>query len=134
MHWQKNTVEFSRIIGENKFEIMFGGLHVEMACMKTMEDWLEGSGWTALLTEANIASFGTADFFLKAAHISDTSYAHEVTLVVCIISCKRRTQSTLKNCQKVIRLLATTPGKSRELRKVQCFTIGQYLSNTSSHF
>ena len=25
--------------------VMFGGLHIEMAALKTVGDWLESSGW-----------------------------------------------------------------------------------------
>ena len=45
---------------------MLGGLHIEMAVWNTLGDYLEDSGWTAALTQAGIASSGTADSFLKA--------------------------------------------------------------------
>lgn len=35
--------------GENMFVIMFGGLHIEMAALKTLGDLLDGSGWTGAL-------------------------------------------------------------------------------------
>lgn len=38
------------LFGEDKFVIMFGGLHFEMAALNTLGDWLEGSGWTEALT------------------------------------------------------------------------------------
>ena len=31
--------------GENISVRMFGGLHIEMAALKTIGDWLQGSGW-----------------------------------------------------------------------------------------
>ena len=65
--------------GEEKFLIMFGGLHVEMAALKTLGDWLQDSGWTAAIANANIASPGTAESFLKATHLSRTRHAHQVT-------------------------------------------------------
>lgn len=58
---------------------MFGGLHIEMAMWTTYGDYLEGSGWTNALTEAGIASSGTADSFLKASHVMRTRHAHQVT-------------------------------------------------------
>ena len=134
MHWQKNTVEFSRNIGENKFVIMLGGLHVEMACMKTMGDWLEGSGWTALLTEANIASFGTADSFLKAAHISHTRYAHEVTACGLYYLMQKAYTKYTEELSESDTALSYDVWKEQRTKEVQCFTISQYLSNTSSHF
>ena len=58
---------------------MFGGLHIEMAALKTLGDWLADSGWTAAITDANIASSGVADSLLAASHLSRTRHAHEVT-------------------------------------------------------
>lgn len=65
--------------GERTFVIMFGGLHIEMAMWKTFGDYLDGSGWTDVLTQAGIASSGTADSFLKALHVTRTRHAHQVT-------------------------------------------------------
>ena len=64
--------------GEGKFLVMFGGLHIEMALWNTIGDFLEGSGWTAALTEAGVTSAGKAESFLKA---SRTRRAHQVTLI-----------------------------------------------------
>ena len=58
--------------GEDEFFIMFGGLHIEMAALKTLGDWLADSGWTAAITDANIASSGVADSLLAASHLSRT--------------------------------------------------------------
>ena len=58
--------------GENKQVVMLGGLHTEMALWSTIGNLLDGSGWTTALTEAQVASVGTADSFLKAAHLTRT--------------------------------------------------------------
>jgi len=47
--------------------------------LKTAGDLLEGSGWVAALVQAGIASAGTADSFLRAAHVARTRHAHQVT-------------------------------------------------------
>jgi hypothetical protein len=65
--------------GESKFIVLFGGLHIEMAALKVLGDLLDGSGWTETLVQAGIASSGTADSFLKAAHVTRTRRAHQVT-------------------------------------------------------
>ncbi len=65
--------------GENLFVIMLGGLHIEMASLKTAGDWLKGSGWTQALVLAEIATIGKAKSFLQAAHVGRTRYAHQVT-------------------------------------------------------
>ena len=67
--------------GEDQYVIMFGGLHIEMAVWKTIGDYLSNSGWTAALTQAGIASSGTADFFLRCCHLTRTRRAHQVSAV-----------------------------------------------------
>ncbi len=64
---------------------MLGGLHTEMAIMKCLGDWLQESGWTNALVQANIASPGKADAFLKASHVTWTRHAHQVT-ACCLYS------------------------------------------------
>jgi hypothetical protein len=65
--------------GEDKFVVMFGGLHIEMTALKCLGDWLKGSGWVEALVEADITTAGTADSFLRAAHVARTRRAHQVT-------------------------------------------------------
>ena len=44
---------------------IFGGLHIEMAALRQLGDLLKGGGWTGALTEAEIATSGTADSLLS---------------------------------------------------------------------
>lgn len=60
---------------------MFGGLHIEMSLWNAIGDFLEDSGWTVALNDAGIASSGTADSFLKAAHLTRTRHAHQVSML-----------------------------------------------------
>ena len=69
------------IFGENKFLVMFGGLHIEMALWNTIGDFLEGSGWNVALTEAGVATAGKSESFLKASHLTRTRRVHQVTLL-----------------------------------------------------
>ena len=46
--------------GEDVFVVMFGGLHIEMASWSTIGDILEGSGWTSILTDAEVTTSGIA--------------------------------------------------------------------------
>jgi len=71
-HWPE-------IYGEDKFVIMFGGLHIEMAALKSIGTLLQDSGWTGALLEAGIASPGTADSFLTASSIIRTRQMHQIT-------------------------------------------------------
>lgn len=68
--------------GEDKIVVMLGGLHVEMALWKTVGDYLDCSGWTNALTQAGIASSGTAESFLSCSHVTRTRHAHQVNAVV----------------------------------------------------
>ena len=51
---------------------MFGGLHMELAALKTPENLIECSGWAGELVHAGVDSCGKADSFLKASHITPT--------------------------------------------------------------
>ena len=65
--------------GEAKFVTVLGGLHIEMATMKVLGDWLQDSEWVEALVQAKVTSPGTADSFLKVAHITRTCHVHQVT-------------------------------------------------------
>ena len=47
-------------------------------------EWLEGSGWTSALVQADVASAGVAsagvaDSLIKASHVTKTTHAHQAT-------------------------------------------------------
>lgn len=48
--------------------------------MQVLGNWLDGSGWTSALVQADIASAGTADSFINVSHVR---HAHQVT-AACI--------------------------------------------------
>ena len=58
---------------------MQGGLHTEIALCNTIGDYLEDSGWTTALTNADITSAGKADSFLKTSHLARTRHSHQVS-------------------------------------------------------
>ena len=41
-----------------------------MAFLKVLGDWLEGSGWTVVISDVNVATPGTANSFLKATNVA----------------------------------------------------------------
>lgn len=49
---------------------MLGGLHTEMAVLRCLGHWLDDSGRSNVLTQAQIAYSGVADSFLKASHVT----------------------------------------------------------------
>ena len=65
--------------GEDKYIVMFGGLHIEMAALKAIGNWLNGSGWAEVLVQAEITTAGTADSMYKATHLARTRRAHQIT-------------------------------------------------------
>ena len=71
--------------GEDKVVVMFGGLHIEMAALKTLGDWLDGSGWAQALVRAEITTPGTAESFLRASHVTRTRKAHQITAAALYI-------------------------------------------------
>lgn len=65
--------------GEDKCLIMFGGLHIEMAAVRSLGTLLQDSGWTSSIAEAGVASSGTAESFLSASSVTRTRQAHQIT-------------------------------------------------------
>ena len=70
---------WSDLYGEKEFVVMFGSRHIEMAFLKVIGEWLQGSGWTTALADSNIATPGTAESFVKAASVTRSHRAHQVT-------------------------------------------------------
>ena len=64
---------------EDRFVVMLGGLHIEMAAFKMLGKWVSGSGWAEVICNAGVATQGVAESFLTASHITRTRRAHQVT-------------------------------------------------------
>ena len=61
-----------------KFVIMMGALHIEMATLSTLGDWLADRGWTVALSNANVSTTGNQS--LVSGHdVARTKYCHQVT-------------------------------------------------------
>lgn len=58
---------------------MLGGLHIEMVALRAVGSWLKDSGWVEALIQAEIATVGTAESFLKVTHLTKARHAHQVT-------------------------------------------------------
>ena len=50
-----------------------------MALFHILVDWLEGSGCSSALVEANITMSGRANSMLEGGHVTRTRWAHQVT-------------------------------------------------------
>ena len=66
--------------GEDKFVIMFGGLHIEMTALASIGKLLKDNRWTSALVEAGVASSGTVDSFLSASSVTRTRLSHQITI------------------------------------------------------
>lgn len=67
--------------GENIFCVLMGGLHIELATLRALGHFLEGSGWVHALVEAQVTTPGRGDSMITASHLSRTRYCHEVSFV-----------------------------------------------------
>jgi len=64
---------FPDLFVEDKFVVMLGGLHIEVALWSTMGDLLRGCGWPEYLKEAGLVkSEAAALAFLKATNVMRT--------------------------------------------------------------
>ena len=75
--------------GEDKFIVILGGLHIEMAALKLLGDWLEDCGWVEVLVQSKVASAGTAESHIKVSHVTRTRHAHQVTACSLYILLKK---------------------------------------------
>lgn len=67
------------IYGEQKFVVMMGGLHIEMSFLKVIGDFLDGSGWTSVMSTAGVTTEGRAENLQRGSQTSRSQWAHEVT-------------------------------------------------------
>ena len=58
---------------------MFGGLHLELASLRSIGTLLHDSGWTSAICEANVVSSGTAESFLTASSIKRMRQEDQIT-------------------------------------------------------
>ena len=71
--------KYPNIYGEDKFVVMMGALHIEMATLKMIGNWLTGSEWADLLVSAGIYTVCTAESLLTASHLKRVRYSHQIT-------------------------------------------------------
>jgi hypothetical protein len=63
-------------LGEDKFVVLFGGLHLEMNSLQLLGDWLKGSGWEHVMSEANIPGSRS---LVNVTHVAKARHAHQIT-------------------------------------------------------
>ncbi|KAH3881205.1 hypothetical protein DPMN_005128 [Dreissena polymorpha] len=55
---------------------MMSGLHIEMAFLKVLGEWLYESGWITAITTAGVATAGRADSIQKGASTKSGQWVH----------------------------------------------------------
>lgn len=68
--------------GEDKMFVLMGALHIEMASMRVLGDWLDGSGWASAIAKSNITTTGRAEALLTVSHLTRSRYAHQVKIKI----------------------------------------------------
>ena len=58
---------------------MMGSLHIEIASLNMIGQWLTNSGWECVLVQADITIPGRANAILKASHVTRSRYTHQST-------------------------------------------------------
>ena len=65
--------------GEDKYLVMFGSFHIEMAALRSLGSLLKDSGWTCTLVEAGVASSSTVHSFQSVLSVTRALQMHQVT-------------------------------------------------------
>ena len=65
---------YSNHCGITIFVIMMGALHIEMSFLGALGHWQGGSGWTTLVTNANVTRPGVALLLLSGKNVAPTFY------------------------------------------------------------
>ena len=69
----------TNMYGEDKYVLLMGGLHIEMALLSVLGDWLEGSGWKVMLSNADVTTEGRADSLQRGSDTARAQWAHQVS-------------------------------------------------------
>ena len=90
---------YPELYGEDcKLLMMMGALHIEMATLNVLGDWLEGRGWVEVLIKAQTNSPGRAESVLSGTHVKRSRYVHQVTcaaLHLHLVSAYRKSSTDL---------------------------------------
>ena len=113
---------------------MFGGLHIELTALKTLGDLLKDSGWTSALVQAGVTTAGTVNSFLKAAHITRTRRAHQVTACVLYQVLEEAYQEYTNSMEPGTEVRVWKTGVNNRSAVNQCSSFGLlYYSCSSLH-
>ena len=69
----------SDIYGEDRYIVMMGSLHIEIASLKMIGQWLTNSGWECALAQADITIPGRANAIVASHDVARSRYTHQIT-------------------------------------------------------
>ena len=99
-------------------------MKTSLSALKTLGDWLKGSDWVQALVQAEIATAGTADSFLHAAHVTHTRRVHQVT--VAVLNILKHRAYAISHVHGMDRMcLGSSNGVIRENKPAHIFSIGR---------
>ena len=58
---------------------------IHYVCLPLLGDWLDDSGWVNALVQADIASPGVAESFIRGSHVTKTRHAHQITAQISMV-------------------------------------------------
>jgi len=70
---------------DRQFVVMMGGLHIEMAMLNVIGDFLDGSGCVHVMTSANVTPEWRAFGLQKGSHTSRAQWAHHITAAALLV-------------------------------------------------
>lgn len=98
---------------------MLGGLHVEMASLKVLGNWLTGTGWAEALCSAGVVTQDVADSLLTASHLSRTRRAHQITVMyLCTLMCRAyQKHASSRDENEAVKIFHDSTDKSSKCRQ-----------------
>ena len=69
---------FTNQCGQERFVIMLGPLHTEMAFLSVLGDLVEGTRWTTVVQNESLTRPGVAQALLTGHDVVRTKYVHQV--------------------------------------------------------
>ena len=88
--------KFPAVLGEDKYVVLMGALHIEDKGQLMLGKFIWGSGWEWAMSATEIFTCGRACSILDEHHIKRTRYAHQVHWWHSLSSNRRRTWPTVQ--------------------------------------
>ena len=71
---------YPNLYGEHLLTVLMGGLHIEMAFLSVLGQWLDESGWSTVMSEAKVVTEGRVQGVEKGSSTARGQWSHQVTL------------------------------------------------------